>query len=55
MSFSPKYLATAIGTMPQKDFVQYIPQMIENGAPLIGGCCGTNPDYIRRMAEIINE
>lgn len=22
---------------------------------LIGGCCGTNPDYIRRMAEIIKK
>ncbi|MCJ7812840.1 homocysteine S-methyltransferase family protein [bacterium] len=27
--------------------------MIKNGANLIGGCCGTNPDYIKRMAELI--
>ncbi len=38
-----------------EDYVGYIPQMIKNGANLIGGCCGTNPDYIRRMAEIIKE
>jgi len=36
-----------------EDYVQYIPQMIKNGANLIGGCCGTDPDYIKRMAEII--
>jgi len=36
-----------------EDYVKYIPQMIKNGANIIGGCCGTNPDYIKRMAEII--
>ncbi|MBW1935307.1 MAG: homocysteine S-methyltransferase family protein [Deltaproteobacteria bacterium] len=32
-----------------EDYVSYIPQMVENGANLIGGCCGTNPDYIQRI------
>lgn len=36
-----------------EDYVRFIPQIIDNGANLIGGCCGTGPDYIRRMAEII--
>jgi len=36
-----------------EDYVRFIPQMIENGANLIGGCCGTNPEYIRRMAETL--
>jgi len=36
-----------------EDYVKYIPQMIKNGANIIGGCCGTDPDYIKRMAEII--
>jgi 5-methyltetrahydrofolate--homocysteine methyltransferase len=35
-----------------EEYVRFIPQMIANGANLVGGCCGTNPDYIRRMAEI---
>lgn len=35
------------------DYVSFIPQMIKNGANIIGGCCGTNPDYIQRMARII--
>jgi methionine synthase I (cobalamin-dependent) len=30
-----------------------MPQMIKNGASLIGGCCGTDPGYIKIMAEII--
>jgi 5-methyltetrahydrofolate--homocysteine methyltransferase len=35
------------------DYLRFVPQLIENGARLIGGCCGTNPEYIRRMAELI--
>lgn len=38
-----------------EDYVRYIPQMIEYGANLVGGCCGTNPAYIRGMAEIIKK
>jgi 5-methyltetrahydrofolate--homocysteine methyltransferase len=38
-----------------EDYVRFIPRIIENGANIIGGCCGTNPDYIRRMAEIIKK
>jgi len=36
-----------------EDYVQYIPKMIENGANIIGGCCGTDPDYIKRISEIM--
>lgn len=38
-----------------EDYVRFIPQIIKNGANLIGGCCGTNPDYIRQMAQILKE
>jgi 5-methyltetrahydrofolate--homocysteine methyltransferase len=37
------------------DYVKYIPQMIKNGASIIGGCCGTDPDYIKRISEIIKK
>jgi 5-methyltetrahydrofolate--homocysteine methyltransferase len=40
-------------TQDVEDYVKYIPPMIRNGANIVGGCCGTNPDYIRRMAEVI--
>ena len=29
-----------------------IPDLIAVGANLIGGCCGTNPDYIKLAKEI---
>lgn len=36
-----------------EDYVKYVPEIVANGANIIGGCCGTDPDYIRRMAGII--
>jgi 5-methyltetrahydrofolate--homocysteine methyltransferase len=36
-----------------EDYVKFVPKIAESGANFIGGCCGTNPDYIRRMAGIL--
>jgi 5-methyltetrahydrofolate--homocysteine methyltransferase len=36
-----------------EDYLQHIPKMAENGANIIGGCCGTNPEYIHRMAQLL--
>jgi 5-methyltetrahydrofolate--homocysteine methyltransferase len=36
-----------------EDYLRFIPLIIENGANVIGGCCGTNPEYIERMAKLI--
>ena len=30
-----------------------VPQLIKAGVNIIGGCCGTTPEHIRRMAKII--
>lgn len=38
-----------------EDYVSFIPQIINNGANIVGGCCGTDPDYIRRMSEVVAE
>ena len=38
-----------------EDYVKHIPAMAANGANIIGGCCGTDPDYIRRMAEVLRQ
>jgi len=35
------------------DYVAHIPRMTSAGANIVGGCCGTDPDTIRRMAEIL--
>jgi 5-methyltetrahydrofolate--homocysteine methyltransferase len=37
------------------DYVKHVPEMAANGANFIGGCCGTDPDYIRRMAELLRK
>jgi 5-methyltetrahydrofolate--homocysteine methyltransferase len=36
-----------------ENYVRFIPQLIKNGADLVGGCCGTNPEYIQKMAALI--
>ena len=30
----------------------YVPQLIQAGANIIGGCCGTTPAHIRRMKDV---
>lgn len=35
------------------NYVKYVPQIIDNGAGIIGGCCGTDPGYIRRFTKIL--
>ena len=32
---------------------RYAHRMIEAGARYVGGCCGTTPDHIRKMAELV--
>lgn len=38
-----------------ENYLQHIPKIIENGANVVGGCCGTNPEYIRRMAVLVKK
>lgn len=38
-----------------KEMVDYIPQLIEAGANIIGGCCGTQPQHIEDMARVIKK
>ena len=33
-----------------EEFVEDVPKLIQSGAGLVGGCCGTDPEYIRRTA-----
>lgn len=35
------------------EYAGYIPELVEAGAQVIGGCCGTSPDYIKKIAEKI--
>ncbi len=38
-----------------EDYVRFVPDIIKAGANIIGGCCGTDPGYIRKMAEFIKK
>ena len=33
------------------DMASYVPQLVEAGANVIGGCCGTIPEHIRKIGE----
>ncbi|MBN2381282.1 homocysteine S-methyltransferase family protein [bacterium] len=44
---------TASYDMGPDEYAGYIPAFLEAGTRLIGGCCGTTPDHIRRIAELV--
>lgn len=39
--------------MNAREFARHVKVLVENGATLVGGCCGTTPEYIREVAEIL--
>ena len=36
-------------------YEQEILKCIEEGAKIVGGCCGTTPEYIRRIKEELSK
>jgi 5-methyltetrahydrofolate--homocysteine methyltransferase len=42
-------------SQPLADYVRYVPDIIRAGAGFVGGCCGTDPSFIRAMARIVRE
>ncbi len=36
-----------------QSYADAVANMVEDGVGIVGGCCGTNPDYIRLLADII--
>jgi len=32
------------------EFIEPVPELLEGGATFLGGCCGTTPEFIQRMA-----
>lgn len=43
----------AVYNMTPADFARHVKVLAENGATLIGGCCGTTPDFIRETAKLL--
>lgn len=41
----------AIYTMTPEEFAGHMEVLVEAGASLVGGCCGTSPDYIRALCR----
>ena len=42
----------AVYSMGPDQFAAYMGTLVEAGAGIIGGCCGTTPEYIRKAAEL---
>lgn len=41
----------AVYSMGPAEFAKHMKVLVENGASIIGGCCGTTPEYIQATAE----
>lgn len=42
-------------TQSLEEYVRHVPDIVRAGAVFVGGCCGTDPSFIRAMARIIRE
>lgn len=40
-------------SMNVQDFARYTRKLVEAGAGIVGGCCGTTPEYIRELARVL--
>lgn len=44
----------AVYNMTPQDFARHMKVLVENGALLIGGCCGTTPAFIKETAKLLS-
>lgn len=42
-------------TLPPKGFARALKGIVDAGARLVGGCCGTGPDHIREAAALLGK
>ena len=40
-------------SMEPEAFARSMKKLVERGAGIVGGCCGTEPEHIRRLAEVL--
>ncbi|WP_420837944.1 homocysteine S-methyltransferase family protein [Calorimonas adulescens] len=45
---------TVYDLMPDA-FASYFPELIKKGASIVGGCCGTTPEYIRLVKSVVQD
>jgi 5-methyltetrahydrofolate--homocysteine methyltransferase len=41
--------------MSPETFVSYAPKLLEEGVTIIGGCCGTGPEYIKKLKLVVDQ
>lgn len=44
-----------IYSMGAEEFARHMKILVEAGADIVGGCCGTTPEYIRKLAEVLGQ
>jgi 5-methyltetrahydrofolate--homocysteine methyltransferase len=37
------------------DMASHIPGLLKAGATIVGGCCGTTPEHIRNIREVVGK
>lgn len=45
----------ALYSMNEETFARYMIKLMEAGASVVGGCCGTTPAYIAKLREAVNQ
>ena len=40
-------------SMAPDAFARAMARLVDAGASVVGGCCGTSPDYIRALREVV--
>jgi len=40
-------------SQPLDDYIRFVPSMLKEGLDILGGCCGTDPEFIRKMADFL--
>ncbi|QSZ27737.1 homocysteine S-methyltransferase family protein [Aceticella autotrophica] len=38
-----------------EEFAKYSKKLVENGASIVGGCCGTTPEHIKKLKEYVKD
>lgn len=43
----------AVWKQTPEEFATYMPQILDAGANIVGGCCGSGPEHIQRIAALV--
>lgn len=46
-------MGNPVYSMGAEDFASHMKRLVEAGADIVGGCCGTAPEYIRQLCKIL--